>query len=90
MFDQLNTPDKAEEELSSPAFDRPWSYARRSAPNHLVLYEHKHLTYKIELLINSMLRRWISTRENVAKAFDLLQIVTIHIWQAARPWNYDR
>jgi hypothetical protein len=23
MFDKWNTPDKAEEELSSPAFDRP-------------------------------------------------------------------
>jgi hypothetical protein len=43
-------------------------------------YKNKH-----ELLINYMLRRYLSSMENVEKSLCLLQIVTIHIWKAARP-----
>jgi hypothetical protein len=40
---------------------------------------------KNDLLIDLMLRRSISTMENVEQGLCLLQIVTIHIWKAARP-----
>jgi hypothetical protein len=40
---------------------------------------------KNDLLIDLMLRRSISTMENVEQGLCLLQIVTILIWKAARP-----
>jgi hypothetical protein len=48
------------------------------------MYTNKYKN-KNELLINLMLRRWISTVVNVDKRLCLLQIGAIHIWKAARP-----
>ena len=56
----------------------------------MVSYVQKHVPYTLELHINSLLGRGTPTRKKEAKAFDVVQILMIHISQAARPGNYER